>query len=188
MTGDDLRALLGELGVSQANFARLVGVTSRAVSLWMAGERAVPGPVEAYARLLWELPVGQRQAELARLQQRRTSMRDGMYFVQFQSTSGAGFGTLILENGRVYGADPLHGRYDGEYEYNEVTGLADLRLKVTFPPGVRAVFGVSHPYEWSIDVATTLDPRNESGVLMLATPVGPQIQASYQYLRPLPDV
>ena len=108
MVIDDLKIVLGEIGISQADFARLVGVTPRAVSLWMVGDRNIPGPVEAYARLLAAVPPSARQAELNRLKERKTPMRDGMYEVRYQSAGGQGAGTLILDNGRVFGADRFH--------------------------------------------------------------------------------
>ncbi len=61
MNSNDLKSILGELELSQADFARLVGVTSRAVTLWIADERAIPGSVEGYLRLLQLLPPNLRQ-------------------------------------------------------------------------------------------------------------------------------
>ena len=52
MNSLELRAALSELELTQANFARLLGVTSRAVALWAANERTIPGPVEGYLRLV----------------------------------------------------------------------------------------------------------------------------------------
>jgi predicted transcriptional regulator len=187
MLAIDLKNILIELELSQVDFARLIGVTARAVTLWMVGDRGIPGPVESYARLLSSIPVAARQAEFKRLKERKTNMRDGMYGVEYTSVAGAGVGVLILDNGRVFGADPFGGKYDGEYLYNEVTGLAELRLKLTFAPNAPAVFGITNPYEWSIDVAAKIDPRLDSGQTRIATPVGPQIDAQYRYLRALPE-
>jgi hypothetical protein len=95
-----------------------------------------------------------------------------MYGLEFRSKQGAGLGTLILENGRAYGADMFGVKFDGDYVYHEKSGLAQLRLKLTFPPNVEAVFGISNPYEWSVDVTTNLDPRKPVGRLQIATPLG----------------
>src|ERR1700751_761213 len=122
MTGNDLKAILIELGISQADFARLIGVTPRAVTLWMADERAIPGPADAYLRLLGLLPPNLRQVELSRLKQKGTGMRDGMFGITFQGQQGAGMGVLIFDNGRVYGTDTEGVRYDGEYIFNELSG------------------------------------------------------------------
>jgi hypothetical protein len=153
----------------------------------MVGDRAIPGPVEAYARLLATLTPSQRQVEIAKLKERRTAMRDGLYGVEFSSTKGRGNCVLILDSGRAYGVDTAGAKYDGDYLYDEAKRLAELRLKVTFPANVQAVFGVCHPYEWSIDLTTNLNPHVESGQVNLATPVGPRINANYKFLRALPE-
>lgn len=114
-------------------------------------------------------------------------MRDGMYGVEYASVSGAGLGVVVLDSGRVFGADPFGGKYDGDYTYNEKTGMAELRIKLTFAPNAPAVFGISHPYEWAIDVTAELDPRVDHGTTRITTPVGPSIDAKYRYLRALPE-
>lgn len=187
MQSDELKAFIGELGLSQADFARLVGVTSRAVTLWLSGERAIAGPVEAYVRLFRLLPLNLRQIELNRLREKGTAMRDGMYGITFQGQQGAGMGVLIFENGRVYGTDTEGVRYDGEYVFHEDTGIADVKVKVTFPPNVRAVFGISNPYEWSFDVTTTVNPMQNSGPLALKTSLGKPINGQFVFLRTLPE-
>ena len=187
MISDDLRMILSAVGITQAEFARLIGVTPRAVSLWMMGDRSIPGPVEAYAKLLQTLTPAQRQAEIAKLKERRTAMRDGMYGMEFSSKTGSGLGMLVLDNGRAYGADAAGVKFDGDYLYDETRRVAELRLKVTFPPNVQAVFGVSHPYEWSIDLTTNLNPHADAGQVSLATSLGPRINAAYRFLRALPE-
>ncbi len=67
------------------------------------------------------------------------------------------------------------------------TGLADLSLKLTFAPNAPAVFGVSHPYEWSIDAHGAFDARQETGTLRLQTPIGRAIEVNCKYMRSLPD-
>jgi transcriptional regulator with XRE-family HTH domain len=188
MLVSDLKAILEDIGINQSDFARLIGVTPRAVTLWMGDERAIPGPAEAYIRLLQTLPANLRQHELARLKGGRNNMRDGMYGVQFGSVSGAGLGVIILDSGRAYGADAGGCKYDGTYIYNEQSEQAELELKLTFAANAQAVFGIKHPYEWSINVKTTLNPRVESGNLRILTTIGPPVEARYNYLRPLPDV
>lgn len=187
MNSLDLKAILKEIDLTQADFARLLSITPRAVTLWMADERAIPGPAEAYVRLLRLLPPHLRQIELSRLKQKGTDMRDGMYRITFQGQQSAGMGMLVFESGRVYGTDTEGVRYDGEYLFDERTGFADVKIKVTFPPNVRAVFGVSNPYEWSFDVTTRLNPKHDSGTLLVKTSIGPTINAQFVYLRSLPD-
>jgi hypothetical protein len=187
MQATELKSLVVELGLTQADFARLVGVTSRAVTLWMTDERTIPGPVEAYLRVFMLLPANLRQIELNRLKQKGTAMRDGMYGISFQGRDSAGMGVLVFENGRVYGSDVAGVRYDGGYIYHEAAKAADVRVKVTFPPNVESVFGVKNPYEWSFDVTTALNPHANSGPLALKTSLGQPINAQFVYLRPLPE-
>jgi hypothetical protein len=187
MTSADIKVILAEMGITQVDFARLLGITPRAVALWMADERAIPGPAEAYVRLLRLLPLNLRQIELSRLKKKGTDMRDGMYGITFQGRQGAGMGVLIFDNGRVYGTDTEGVRYDGEYLFNESTGLADVKVKITFPPNVKSVFGISNPYEWSFDITTRFSPKQPSGALTVSTSIGQAINARFVYLRSLPD-
>lgn len=71
MTNDELRTSLAKMGISQAELSRLLDVTTRAVSMWMASDRVLPGPVEAYVRLLQSLPEELQAVELGRLRRRR---------------------------------------------------------------------------------------------------------------------
>ncbi len=187
MTSNDLKEILTALGITQADFARLIGVTSRAVTLWTAGERPIPGPVEAYVRLLQILPQNLRQVELNRLKEKGSGMRDGMFGITFQGQQSSGVGVLIFDNGRVYGTDEAGVRYDGGYVFNENSGLAEVKIKVTFPPNVKAVFGISNPYEWAFDITTSFDPNQNSGPLAVKTSIGKPIKAVYTFLRSLPE-
>jgi hypothetical protein len=187
MISSDLRAFIGELGISQADFARMIGVTPRAVTLWMSDERAIPGPVIAYVRVVQLLPANLRQAELNRLKQKGTGMRDGMFGITFQGQQGAGMGVLLFDNGRVYGTDTEKVRYDGEYLFDEASGLVNVKVKVTFPPNVKAVFGISNPYEWALYVTTAFNPKQDSGPLAVETSLGKPINAQYVFLRALPE-
>jgi hypothetical protein len=110
-----------------------------------------------------------------------------MFGITFQGQQGVGMGVLIFENGRIYGSDTEGVRYDGEYLFSESSGLAEIKIKVTFPPNVRSVFGVANPYEWAFDVTTNLDPKQDSGALTVKTSIGQPITARYVYLRSLPE-
>ena len=52
MTPATLSATLQRLGLSQAEAARLLGVTPGAVTRWVRGNRPVPGPVVRLLRLM----------------------------------------------------------------------------------------------------------------------------------------
>ena len=102
MTSNDLRSILTELGITRAELARLIGVTARAVTLWMSDKRGIPGPVIAYVRVMQLLPPNLRQMELNNIKQKGTDMRDGMFGISFQGQQGAGMGVLVFDDGRVY--------------------------------------------------------------------------------------
>lgn len=187
MRADELKTHLTELGLSQSDFSKLLEVTTRAVTLWLSGERAIPGPAAAYLRAFKLLPLNLRQAELNRLKQRGTGMRDGMFGISFQGPHGAGAAVLIFDAGQIYGTDTEGVRYDGEYVFDEPTRRANAKIKVTFPPNVVAVFGISNPYEWAIDVTTSFDPRVDAGRLIVTTSLGQPLDAQYRFLRALPN-
>ena len=187
MRASELKEILAEVGITQADFAQLIGITARAVSLWATEQRPIPGPTDAYLRVLRSLPANLRQVELNRLKQKGTNMRDGIYRISFQGQQSQGTGMLIFDSGRIYGADEGGVKYDGEYIFNETSGQADVKIKVTFPPNVKSVFGVSNPYEWAFDVTTTLDPHCDSGSLAVKTSIGRPIKAHFAFLRSLPE-
>ena len=187
MKPSDLKVFIAELDVSQAQLAKLLGVTSRAVSLWISEERAIPGPVESYVRVSRTLPANLRQIELGQLNEKGTRMRDGMFGITFQGQAGSGMGILVFDAGKIYGTDTEGGRYDGGYVFNEDSGKAAVKVKVTFPPNVTAVFGISNPYEWAIDVTASFDPARNAGPIALQTSIGKPLQAQFKFLRNLPD-
>ena len=77
---------------------------------------------------------------------------------------------LVFDTGRVFGTDTTGARYDGGYLYNGVNNSADVKIKVTFPPNVMAVFGIANPYEWSIDITATFNPKLDTGPIRLRNP------------------
>ena len=191
MTTNALGYFLRDFGLSQAAFARLVGVTPRSVMLWLSGKHDVPGPIEAYIRLLTAAPEEVRQFELQRVKGSVSNMRDGLFSVVYNSKTpagnGVGYGALVLDGGKAYGGDPIGGRYDGTYDYDDATGVAKVSLKITFPPNAPAVFGESYPVEWSIDVVGELDPRLDVGKTSFLAPHGQRVDVQYNYLHGLPE-
>jgi transcriptional regulator with XRE-family HTH domain len=187
----ELRHELHTLGLSQVDFARLIGVTPRAVTLWLAGQRAVPPPVSAYLRLLTAAPASMRQAEFQLLKESGNSMRDGMYCVVYSSQDSgpmlAGLGFVIFDGGKIYGGDPGGCQYNGAYAFDGQTGIADVHLKLTFSPNGVSVFGVSLPYEWSVDASCTFDPTSVDGLTRITTSLGQTVDVKFQFMRALPD-
>ena len=187
MSPDELRFALATLGISQADFARLIKVTPRAISLWLGKEREIPGAVEAYVRLLGSLPIGQRQAELTRMNLGVKTMKDGMYKIDYAGNTGSGYATLIFESGRIYGADVARGQYDGHYEANPNTGLVDISVRVLMPANTPSVIGVVQPFDWMLDVKASMNPARDSDDIQVANNLGAPLAARYEFLRALPN-
>jgi len=187
MEANDLRDALLELGLQQAELATLLDVTPRAISLWLGAERAIPGPTAAYLNLLRGLPLGQRQAEFARLRKSARVLRDGMYRFEYTAPNGhGGAAMLVFERGRVFGTDAGKGRYDGRYVSNFESGLVELELRIEMQAGENSAVGPAQPFAWILDVKTTLDPSVEKGALSVTTNIGPPIEVRYEFMRPLP--
>ena len=102
MTPDDLRFALVELGITQTQLARLIGITPRAISLWLGSERGIPGSVEAYLRLMVSLPQSERQLEFSRLNEGIDTMKDGIYKIEYAGSTGTGSAMLVFEGGRIF--------------------------------------------------------------------------------------
>ena len=186
MTREQLKSTLSNLGISQVDLARLLGVTPRAVSLWLSGTRSIPGPVTAYLELFVSLPRGAQQAELAKRTE-TTTMKNGMYLIEYAGADGHGYAALVFEDGRIFGADVAAARYDGSYEFNERTGLIDVQIRVEMPANVRSVVGVAQPFDWILEVTTAMPADQDVGRLQVKTNLGSPIVADYRFLRSLPQ-
>lgn len=183
MDGKRLIDALDALGLSKPGFARLVGVSLRAVNMWCTGDRETPGPVVAYLRLLASLPRALQAAEIATLEENPMSY-DGLYNIEYAGAAGGGTVTLVFMDGLVFGHDGGVA-YDGTYE-PVAPGLMDVRLKLVVAPGVALVQGVPpQPAEYSFHIGVRVPARGQAP-LQTDTPYGP-IAFRIAYLRPLPD-
>ncbi len=188
MSPADLRSALNALSLPQSDFAQLVDVTPRAVSLWLSGERAIPGPLTAYLRLLLSLPAGQREAEFSHLGLGGPTLRDGMYrFGYSVALAKRGEATLILDGGRIFGTDAGKSRYDGSYASNHESGMIEVRVRVELRAGETSVVGPAQPFDWILEAWGHLPPRTEQGETVFNTNLGTAIDVAYDFLRPLPS-
>jgi hypothetical protein len=185
MNADELRQSLSSLAITQLDLARLLGVTSRAVSLWATDERGVPGPAAAYLRLLLALPKALQAKELATLKQEKSIMCEGMYLFTYQGHTGVGLGMIVLTDGHAFGTD-TGVQYDGTYAPSPTRpGFVDLQLKATVPPGIGLVQGVPpQPVEYRFDLNCTF-PARGSADLQIPTPFG-AVRAQVRFLRDIP--
>ena len=185
MQNTNLANRLTDLGLSTVEFARLVGVTPRAVNLWISGEREVPGPVMAYLRLFASLPKAAQAQELANLRDEDPKMLEGMYSIAFRGRGGEGLGILVLMGGRIFGSDGAVS-YDGHYEPNGMRpGFIDASLRLTVPPGVSLVVNRRpQPAAYWFDLQATIAARSPTS-LKVDTPYG-SVQVTVEYLRDIP--
>lgn len=186
MNKNELKNAMSALGLSAASLSKLLGVTPRAVSMWLTGERSVPGPAEAYINLFSMLPTSQRELEIQKSEVEQLTMKDGMYQLEFAGRNGSGYGVLIFENGRIYGSDVGNGKWDGTYTMNPITKNADLDIRVEMPAGEESVLGPAQRFSWNVDVKATMDPTKDVGVINAQTNLGPAT-AKYKFMRTLPE-
>jgi len=182
----DLKQALLDLGLDKPGLAGLLGVTLRAVNMWSAGDREVPGPAAAYIRLLQSLPAALQAKEIAQLRRGDQIMYDGMYAVEYEGKAGRGAAVLVFMDGVVFGHDGGV-RYDGTYAPSPgEPGKMEMRLWLTVPPGVALVQGVApQPAEYRFEIHVSVRPRGNAP-LNVQTPYGPVV-SQLRFLRPLPD-
>ena len=115
-------------------------------------------------------------------------MKEGFYSIAFTGQTGdSGFGIIVLDTLRVVGADVTGARYDGTYAYNQQTGLIDVDLKLTVPPGVPLVQDIpARPEEWSFDFTASFPKETGETPVGVNTPFGP-VNTIIRYLRAFPD-
>ncbi|WP_448112570.1 helix-turn-helix domain-containing protein [Mesorhizobium amorphae] len=187
MNGSELRDVISDLKLSQAEFARLLGVSIGAVSQWLSEARGIPGPVEAYVRLLMKTPAPLRELELLQLR-KGNSMRNGMYLIHFAGSAGNGYATLTFSDGAVFGFDQSGALYDGTVTFvPDVNGPAVVEMKIRMPANIASVVGgVRHPFEWILSVRAKIDLSANSGHVTVETGLGPDLKANFTRMRDLP--
>ena len=188
MTQDDLKGMLDSLDMKPVELASLLNVTPRAINLWLAGEREVPGPTEAYLALLLSLPPALRAKEKLRLQNKgEKDMPEGMYLATYTGTADAGFAVLVFQHGKIFGMDVGRVAYDGTYKPTGTPGQVAIHLKLSVPAGVPLVMGVPAkpvPYSFEID-PQVINTKGASSVPVV-TPFG-TVNAKLERLRDIPD-
>jgi hypothetical protein len=186
MHTDEIMQIMSTIGVGRQELAKLLDVTPRAVNMWCAGDREIPGPVTAYLNLLQSLPNALIARELDRLNEGNNTMYDGMYLVQYEGHAGHGIAVLVFMDGVVFGHDGGV-QYDGVYEPSaSQSGFMDLRLKLTVSAGVALVQGVpAQPADYNFEITVTI-PARGNAPLKVETPYGPVV-AQLSFLRPLPS-
>lgn len=185
MNGKQLADSLTDLDLSKSDLATLLGVTPRAVNLWLSGEREIPGPAIAYLRLLHSLPKALQVQELMRFKQEHKMQYEGMYAVEYVGRAGDGICVLVMMDGCVFGHDGGV-IYDGTYEPSRTDPtIMDLCLTLTVPAGVPLVQGVPpQPAEYRFPLSVSI-PARGTAKQNITTPYGP-VQCTIRFLRPFP--
>ena len=186
----ELKAALEALQLPQNQLAALLGVTTRAVGMWVNGERDIPGPVSAYLNLLLSLPKALCVKELTRPREER-EMLEGMYRLDFSGHAGFGVAALVIKDGTVFGSDVAGVLYDGTYEPTGTPGEVTIALTLTVPAGVALVQGVVADHRgFTFQVGSQRINLLKPSEFTVATPVnGPRgvVRARISKLRNLPD-
>lgn len=179
MTDFNLKETLKSFGLKHVEFARLINVSPRAVSQWIKGDVKIPGPAEAYVRLLKSISPILRATELARINGRANRLDDGVYSLTYLGTDCdqpcIARGLAVLRDGKILGSDRLGGVITGHYTYdpNRETNAVHVRLQI--PDGGVLVTGfTAGDREVTLDIAgqfARAAPTSTSTVHVEGTPV-----------------
>jgi transcriptional regulator with XRE-family HTH domain len=187
-----LKRVLDRLGLKQSEFAELLDVSPRTVSLWVTGEVTLPGPVRAYLRLLQHAEPAVRSAELARLSCALPVFEDGLYSLTYDTSSG-GYeradrtsGVALLRRGRIVGSDAGGAKFEGTYQFDSTRRTNHFHVWLRVPPAGELVTGFdAGDTGATVEVVADLDradPVASTVVHIGGRPLG----LTLAYLGPLP--
>jgi hypothetical protein len=187
-----LKRVLDRLGLKQSEFAKLLDVSPRTVSLWATGDVALPGPVRAYLRLLQRAEPGARSAELARLSSPRPVFEDGFYSLTYGTSTGdhgktdRTGGVALLRSGRIVGSDAGGAKFEGTYQFDSTRQTNHFHVWLRVPPVGELVTGLDSGETGAmVEVVAELDcadPVASTVVHIGGRPLG----LTLAYLGPLP--
>lgn len=186
-----LKDTLERFGLKQTEFARLLDVSPRTVSLWSTGETALPGPVVAYLRVLQLLPAEALAEELRRVKGRSKMMDEGIYGLEyraeFMGEAETGSALAALRNGKILGSDRWGGVFVGSYDYDPVSERNSVHLRLSVPPEGRLITGFSAgPEGAAIDIVGSFE-RAAPVTTAITKVAGHPVEVTMKYLGPLPN-
>jgi hypothetical protein len=172
---------LHRLGLTHAQFARLVGVSPQQVRAWAASGAEIPGPVSAFLALLESYGAG-AAADCA------VPLADGIYAVQFEaSDSEIGHATAALRKGAIFGSDREGGIFSGHYQFDATRNLNRIEIRFLVPPGGSLVTGFSAgPEGGAVDIVGEFGNLDTRPVIKLDIGREP-LEVELNYLGPLPN-
>lgn len=195
MTNLSLKEALERLGLKQAEFARLIDMSARTVSLWATGESPLPGPVAAYLRVLQLLPADTRAEEFRRVQGRSKMIDEGLYNLEYRSTvldggeadAAGGSALAVLRNGKILGSDRWGAVFMGSYEFDPVSQSNAVHLRLHVPPQGQLVTGFSAGPEGAIIEVAGQFERAAPVSRAVADVAGRPLEVTMTYLGALPN-
>lgn len=187
-----LKLVLDRLGLKQTDFARLLDVSPRTVSLWATGEVTLPGPVKAYLRMLQFADESRRTLEFARLAAKAPAVPDGLYSLRYGPLGAClklgdnGDGIALLKAGRIVGSDAGGGKFEGSYQFDSGRQTFHFRVWLRVPPEGQLMTGLDTGLAGSlVEVVADLkgpDPFSST----VAHVEGRPLSLKLAYLGPLP--
>lgn len=186
-----LKDVLERLGLKQTEFARLIEVSPRTVSLWATGESALPGPVAAYLRVLQVLPADALAGEMKRVKGRSKMMDEGIYSLEYSGgtddSSERGSALAALRNGKILGSDRWGAVFMGSYEFDPVTERNSVHLRLNVPPDGRLITGyAAGPEGATLDIVGSFE-RAAPKTTAVASLEGAELEVTLTYIGPLPN-
>lgn len=190
-----LKDLLERLGLKQSEFARLIEMSPRTVSLWATGESPLPGPVAAYLRVLQLLPTETRAEEFRRVQGRSKMIDEGLYNVEYRSpeqfglgpTAASGSALAVLRNGKILGSDRWGAVFMGSYEFDPVSETNAVHLRLHIPPEGELITGFAAGPEGAIIEVAGQFERAAPVSRTVADIAGQPLEVTMTYLGALPN-
>ncbi len=190
-----LKDVLERLGLKQSEFARLIEMSPRTVSLWATGESPLPGPVAAYLRVLQLLPTEARAEEFRRVQGRSKMIDEGLYNVEYRSpeqfglgpTAASGSALAVLRNGKILGSDRWGAVFMGSYEFDPVSETNAVHLRLHIPPEGELITGFAAGPEGAIIEVAGQFERAAPVSRTVADIAGQPLEVTMTYLGALPN-
>lgn len=166
-----LKCVLDRLGLRQAEFAKLLGVSPRSVSLWATGEVKLPGPVQAY--------------EFARLRGALRRVDDGLYRLIYGS-EGGGEAIALVRAGRIVGSDRSGARFEGTYQFDSARRTNHFHVWLRVPPAGTTLTGLAAG-EGGALVEVVAEVNEPGPVASVTARIGEEsLELRLAYLGPLP--
>ena len=187
-----LKRILNRLGLKQLEFAKLLDVSPRTVSLWATGEVALPGPVKAYLRMLQFAEPAVKAHEMARLLAPSFVYDDGLYSLSYGMATPAadpqqsGSAVAMLRAGRVVGSDVGGGKFEGTYQFDSARLKNHFHLWLRMAPAGELVTGAMLDEEGGmVEIVADLD-RADPVASTIVDVGGQPLGLTLAYLGPLP--